>query len=155
MVSKSSWLKLIWRLCMLAILSMSVAYLWADSKVVADSNTTCIACDSNNATGHANCGSQRESCINQCPPGDQICTDHCWNVYCTCSNNTWTAYDNCLYGFTDFTGLCAISSGGTPPPSGRGRTPCDFACRDQMMDCRANGGENCGEDYNSCVLSCG
>ncbi|HZI48604.1 MAG TPA: hypothetical protein VFD75_12465 [Pyrinomonadaceae bacterium] len=144
------------RLSALAILCASLAVIWSESKVMADLNTTCIQCDSNNATTQANCGSQRDSCINQCQPGDSICTDHCWNVYYTCSNNGWTGYDNCLYGFTDNSGLCAVTGqGGSPPPSGKGRTPCDNACKQQMLDCRSAGGTTCGEEFNDCKLSCG
>lgn len=146
------------RLSVLAILCASLAFLWAESKVVADSMTTCIQCDSNNATGLANCGSTRNSCINNCstmgnPPG---CTDACWNNYNNCTNNTWNNYDNCLYGFSDSSGICEITgTGGTPPPSGRGKTPCDFACRQMMLDCRANDGDTCGSDFNDCKLGCG
>jgi hypothetical protein len=156
MVKHSRWLKLIWRLCALAILCGTVGYLWGDTKVVADMNTTCSACDSNNVTGQSNCGGSRDSCLNACQQGDTVCQNNCWNSYYTCSNNTWNTYDNCLYGFLDNSGLCAITNQqGTPPPPGRGRTPCDFACRDQMLDCRQNDGTTCGEDYNACVLSCG
>jgi hypothetical protein len=147
------------RLSTLAILCASLAFVWAESKVNADGMTTCIQCDSNNVNGLSTCSSTRDSCINNCstmpspPPG---CTDTCWTRYNNCTAATWSNYDNCLYGFTDGSGLCAITgTGGTPPPSGRGKTPCDFACRDQMLDCRANDGMTCGEDYNSCKLGCG
>jgi hypothetical protein len=147
------------RLSALAILCASLAVIWSESKVLADLNTTCSACDSNNLTTQSNCGSQRDSCLQDCQtnhPGDSICTDRCWNNYYTCSNNGWNTYDNCLYGFTDNSGLCAVTgSGGTPPPSGKGRTACDNACKQQMLDCRSEGGTTCGEEYNDCSLSCG
>ena len=159
MEHRFSLLRLSWRLSVLAILCAAFAYLGTDSRVLADGGTTCIQCDSNAATGVSNCGATRDSCIQNCQtnqPNNPTCQDNCYNNYNNCSNTTWTNYDNCLYGFTDFSGLCAITgSGGTPPPSGRGRTPCDFACRDQMLDCRENDGTTCGEDYNACKLSCG
>jgi hypothetical protein len=159
MANLSSWLKLIWRLCILAILCASVAHLWADSKAVADSGTICYQCDQNNANGQSNCIYQRDTCISQChsnPSPPPNCITNCETSYDTCRNNTWNGYDNCLYGFTNYTGLCSIvSQPGYPPPSGRGRTPCDNACRDQMLECRQNGGETCGQEFNDCKLSCG
>lgn len=146
------------RLSALAVLCASLAFVWAESKVNADSMTTCIQCDSNNVNGLSTCSSTLTSCNNNCaaagyPTG---CTTTCSNNYSTCVATSWNNYDNCLYGFTDGSGLCAITgTGGTPPPSGRGKTQCDFACRDQMLDCRANEGMTCGEDYNACKLSCG
>lgn len=153
-----SLLRLTWRLGVLAILCASLAYLWADSKVLADMNTSCYTCDYNNATSLSNCGGTRDSCLNQCqqngnPPG---CTDTCWNNYNSCTNSTWNNYDNCLYGFLDNSGLCAITgSGGSPPPAGHYRTPCDNACKQQMLDCRAEGGTDCGATFNECSLTCG
>jgi hypothetical protein len=159
MERRFSLLRISVRLSVLAILCASLAFLWNDSKVTADSGTTCSQCDSNATTGLSTCSATRDSCLQDCQlnhPNDPFCSDHCYTNYDNCTNTTWTNYDNCLYGFTDFSGLCEVTgSGGTPPPSGRGRTPCDFACRDQMMDCRANGGTTCGEDYNACKLSCG
>jgi hypothetical protein len=91
-----------------------------------------------------------------CSNSQNTCLTNCGNTYDNCVNSTWNGYDNCLYGFTDFTGLCSIVyQAGYPPPSGRGRTPCDFACRDDMMECRQNGGDDCGQTYNDCKLSCG
>jgi hypothetical protein len=162
MAHQSSWLKLFGRLCILAVLCASVVYLATESKVVADSSTTCIRCDQNNVVGLSNCNGNRDSCYQQCTivaapnPPNPACIATCDNQYLICQTNTWNTYDNCLYGFTDFSGLCSITAiAGLPPPSGRGRTPCDFACRDQLRECSANGGTSCGEDYNVCVLSCG
>lgn len=147
------------RLSALVILCASLAFFWAESRVAADGMTTCPQCDSNNVNGLSTCMATRDSCLQDCQtnhPGDSFCTDRCSTNYNNCTETSWTNYDNCLYGFLDGSGLCAVTgSGGTPPPSGRGRTPCDFACRDQMMDCRANDGMTCGSDYNDCKLSCG
>jgi hypothetical protein len=159
MAHRFSLLRLAWRLSVLAILSASLTYLWADSKALADLNTTCYQCDSNNVTTLSNCSATLDSCLQDCQnnhPNDPFCPDHCYTNYDTCTTNSWNTYDNCLYGFTDNSGLCAITgSGGTPPPSGKGRTPCDNACKANLLDCMQNNGTTCGADYNECSLSCG
>jgi hypothetical protein len=155
MAHQSSWLKLFGRLCILAVLCASVVYLATESKVVADSSTTCIRCDQNNVNGLSNCSANLNAEL-AAAGTDPIRIAAAYAHYEICQTNTWNTYDNCLYGFTDFSGLCSITAiAGLPPPSGRGRTPCDFACRDQLRECSANGGTTCGEDYNVCVLSCG
>jgi len=156
MANRFGWLKLISRVCVLAILSGTLIDVWTGPKVRADSETTCIQCDQNNVNTLSNCSYNRDVCIAQCVPGDSICTGRCDNTYVNCQNGSWNNYDSCLYGWTDFSGLCSVvSQSGYPPPSGLGRTPCDFACRDQMFECRQNGGATCGEEYNDCKLSCG
>lgn len=158
MEHRSSWRRLGWRLSILAILCASVVYLGADSKVLADMNTPCYQCDQNTVNSLSTCSANLNSCLQDCQtnhPNDPFCPDQCNNNYDTCTNNTWNTYDNCLYGFLDNSGLCEITTGGGTVVSGKGRTPCDNACKDQMLDCRANGGTDCGAEFNDCKLSCG
>lgn len=157
MANRVHWLRLIWRLCILAILCGAAAYLWDGSKARADSGTYCAQCDWNNATAQADCQSQYNNCIQGCNSStDPNCSTNCANAYSTCRQNGWTSYDNCLYGSTDFSGICTVNYGGSGQTySGRGKTQCDYACRDAMYDCRDNGGETCGEDFESCKLGCG
>src|SRR2546430_13988930 len=140
-------LKLISRVCALAILSAALFYAWSGS-TRADSGTLCFQCDQNNVNSLSDCSVQFTSCNSGCDAGlfsclsaggsscnfeYLVCLDRCSNNYSNCQSRTWNTYDNCLFGFTDFTGLCSIVNGTpNPPPSGRGRTPCDFACRDSM-----------------------
>jgi hypothetical protein len=150
------WLRLIWRLCALAVMCAATASLWDVSSARADSGTTCAQCDSNNATTQANCRSTYDACIQSCNSNPYPnCTYNCQNNYANCQDSGWTTYDNCLYGFTDFSGVCSVSNQSGQTYTGRGKTPCDYACYDQMRDCRENDGETCGEEFESCKLGCG
>ncbi len=155
------------------MVSSGLIYLSAGPTVRADSGTTCIQCDQNNVNGlsncsanqstcNSNCNNQYNACVNgggdptACANSQNTCLTNCGNTYDNCVNSSWNGYDNCLYGFMDFSGICSIvSQPGYPPPSRRGRTPCDFACRDDMLECRQNGGDTCGQEYNDCKLTCG
>lgn len=155
MANRFGWLKLISRVCVLAILSATLIYVWTGSKVRADSEINCIQCDQNNVNGLSNCSYNHTLCIAQCPPNDPICEGRCNDAYFNCQNSTWNNYDNCLYGWLDASGLCSVQYGTPHPPnSGLGRTPCDYACSDQMFECRRNGGKTCGQEYNDCKLGC-
>jgi hypothetical protein len=173
MKTRLVWLKVISRVCALLVLVVAVVYLWTGPRVRGDSNTTCVQCDQNNVNGlsdcyatlnscNSACETQYQACLNagggsNCDNGRDYCLQNCSTNHSNCQQSTWTNYDNCLYGFTDFSGLCSISTAQNPnagPWPCQHRTPCDNDCRDMMFDCRANGGESCGQDYNDCKLSC-
>jgi len=152
------WLRLIGRLCALAVMCAAIAYFWDGMRAQADSGTTCIQCDSNNATTQANCRATRDACVQNCnnnPSPPINCVYNCESAYANCRDGGWSTYDNCLDGFTDYSGVCAVTDQSGQTATGKGRTPCDDACYDQMRDCRQNDGETCGEDFNSCKLGCG
>lgn len=174
MKTRLVWLKVISRVCALLVLVVAVVYLWAGPRVKGDSNTTCAQCDQNNVNSLSDCSANESSCYSSCSSEHTVCLNQgsssdicdneydaciqrCANIRSNCQNTTWNNYDNCLYGFSDWSGLCSISTATNPnagPFPCQHRTPCDNDCRDMMLDCRANGGETCGQDYNDCKISC-
>ena len=89
------------------------------------------------------------------PAKAATCTQCDENYYnCRISGNDLNAcsntYDHCL-------AFCSLSGGGGSGGGGVrgcGRTPCDSACNQTRLECIANGGENCGAEYQACALSC-
>jgi len=154
-------LKLTARVCTLAILAAALFYAWSGTNVRADSNTTCIQCDTNYFNNRQDCNANYSNAQQACFQALNGCQNSggtdCSTQYDNCLNAASSStYDNCTTGFTDFTGLCSVVYGTpNPPPSGRGRTPCDFACRDDLFECLQNGGDTCGQEYNDCKLTCG
>src|SRR5437899_5246789 len=64
MVNTFDWLRLISRVCILAILTGTLVYEFAETKVQAA--TTCVQCDQNYGSGLYNCDTQKDSCDSAC-----------------------------------------------------------------------------------------
>ncbi len=171
MVNTFDWLRLISRVCILAILTGTLVYEFAGTRVQAA--TTCIQCDQNYIDGLDSCNAQRSSCISNCntdynacinagqsgtcPEDYDACLQRCSNNYDSCNFTAGQTYDRCLGLTADATELCSVdyaASVQSRPYSGQGRTACDNGCRDDLNDCRANGGTSCGQNYNDCKVNC-
>ena len=134
--------RVVWRFLILATLTGCLLFVSSDQKQAA-LLVTCTTCDTNFSTCDSNCWTEHNICMNSgiaaatCHANYQNCRDACFNTYAFCL------------------GGCTLSGGGSSPGGcGRGRTPCELNCRTARGECIAQGGTNCGEEFQSCNIAC-
>lgn len=134
--------RVVWRLLILATLTGCLLFVTSDQKLEA-ALATCTSCDTNFSTCDSNCWTNHNICQNSSTPSST-----CWSNYQTCRDGCFNTYAFCL-------GSCTFDGGGsTPSTCGRGRTPCELACRSARGECINQGGTNCGEEFQSCNEAC-
>ena len=133
--------RVVWRLLILATLTGCLLFVISDQRRTTAA-TTCTTCDANYSNCESSCYSDYTICVNS--GGVQAI---CFQNYEDCRDTCFNTYAFCLGG-------CTLSSGTVPSGCGRGRTSCELACRSGRGECIANGGTNCGADYEACNVAC-
>lgn len=147
MASRQRWLRLISRVCALAILSVVLVHAWSGRNAGAQVQS-CSACSATYYSALVTCTNS----YNSCTQGEFICG----LLYAFCQNDALIARDNC---FT-FCGYNPPGGGGGGGGGGAtGKSPCQQQCYADRADCIANGGNpyvqdciNSGETVPFCCV---
>lgn len=135
------------RLFVLVILWGVLAFLYVPPKSQASPEDECLACDQAEYQCMYGCNEQHDNCLTL------YSSFFCDAQYTDCINNytsgCWPVYSRCLEGC-----FPSPSGGGGGGGCGRGRTQCELSCRDGRGQCAADGGTDCGAEYEACLSAC-
>lgn len=133
------------KLAVLAVLGCCLALVSA-SRLTPDVLATdyCGDCDTFAAACTMDCTDTYNECVAQQGLGGSCGSDRD-----SCNQGCVREYSFCLDS-------CQLAGSGswTNPNCGRGRTQCEVDCNTAKHDCVDNGGDTCGDDYETCMDAC-
>lgn len=109
--------------------------------------TNCPQCDPT----YQSCASAAMTAYNDCINGGQHPQTYCEEV------RDWQL-DICIGSYQSCLASCNVTfppgSSGASGTCGKGRTPCEQSCSAGRQQCVAEGGTDCGTQYQDCMIGC-